>query len=153
MPKAKNDVQDVSINDYQQNISVKIIVYFNILKQSILDFFWELPWSYFWDNALIHWHADSRSRKTTEVTVQSPTRWRFHNPMFQGRNTFTLETLAAATSAATLILYMVRYKCSHMKHKRQPLRQVAQHRKCVALPHRWQTRTLATLSGTYVTRH
>ncbi len=43
MPKAKNDVQDTSINDPQQNISVKVTYYFNILKQSILDFFWELP--------------------------------------------------------------------------------------------------------------
>ncbi len=42
MPKAKNDIQDMSINDPQQNISVKINFYFNILKQSILDFFWEL---------------------------------------------------------------------------------------------------------------
>ncbi len=39
MPKAKNDVQDMSINHPQQNISVKITFYFNILKQSILDFF------------------------------------------------------------------------------------------------------------------
>ncbi len=31
------------IDDPQQNISVKITFYFNILKQSILDFFWELP--------------------------------------------------------------------------------------------------------------
>ncbi len=38
MPRAKNDIQDVSINDPQQNISVKIIFYFNILKWSILDF-------------------------------------------------------------------------------------------------------------------
>ncbi len=36
MPKAKNDIQDISINDPWQNIS-------NILKQSILDFFLELP--------------------------------------------------------------------------------------------------------------
>ncbi len=43
MPKAKNDIQDMSINDPQQNISVKITFYVNILKQSILDFFWELP--------------------------------------------------------------------------------------------------------------
>ncbi len=43
MPKAKNDIQDKSINDPLQNISVKITFYFNILKQSILDFFWELP--------------------------------------------------------------------------------------------------------------
>ncbi len=33
----------MSINDPLQNISVKITFYFNILKQSILDFFWELP--------------------------------------------------------------------------------------------------------------
>ncbi len=33
MPKAKNDVQDMSINDPQQNISVKITFYFNFLKQ------------------------------------------------------------------------------------------------------------------------
>ncbi len=39
MPKAKTDIQDMSINDLQQNISVKITFYFNILKQSILDFF------------------------------------------------------------------------------------------------------------------
>ncbi len=43
MPKAKNDVQDTSINDPHQNISVKITFYFSILKQSISDFFWELP--------------------------------------------------------------------------------------------------------------
>ncbi len=45
MPKAKNDIQDMSINDPQQNISVKITFYLNILKQSILDFFWELSTS------------------------------------------------------------------------------------------------------------
>ncbi len=39
MPKGKNDIQDISINDLQQDISVKINFYFNILKQSILDFF------------------------------------------------------------------------------------------------------------------
>ncbi len=39
MPKAKIDVQHMSINDAQQNISVKITFYFNILKQSMLDFF------------------------------------------------------------------------------------------------------------------
>ncbi len=33
----------MSINDPQQNISIKITFYFNILKPSILDFFWELP--------------------------------------------------------------------------------------------------------------
>ncbi len=33
----------MSINDPQLNISVKITFYFNILEQSILDFFWELP--------------------------------------------------------------------------------------------------------------
>ncbi len=39
MPKAKNDIQDMIINDPQQDISVKITFYFNILKQSILDIF------------------------------------------------------------------------------------------------------------------
>ncbi len=39
MPKAKNDIQDMSINDPRQNISVKITFYFNILEQSNLDFF------------------------------------------------------------------------------------------------------------------
>ncbi len=39
MPKAKNDIQDMSINVPQQNISVIITFYFHILKQSILDFF------------------------------------------------------------------------------------------------------------------
>ncbi len=39
MPKAKNDIQNMNINDPQQNISVRITFYFNILKQSILDFF------------------------------------------------------------------------------------------------------------------
>ncbi len=43
MPKAKNDVQDMSINDPQQNVSVKIIFYFNILKLSILDCFESYP--------------------------------------------------------------------------------------------------------------
>ncbi len=43
MPKVKNDVQDMSIWDSLQKISVKITFYFNIFKQSILDFFWELP--------------------------------------------------------------------------------------------------------------
>ncbi len=43
MPKAKNDVQDMSINDPLQKISVKMTFYFSIFKQSILDFFWELP--------------------------------------------------------------------------------------------------------------
>ncbi len=43
MPTDKNDIQDTSINDPQKSISVKITFYFNILKQSILDFFWELP--------------------------------------------------------------------------------------------------------------
>ncbi len=43
MPKAKNDVQDMSINDPQQNISVKMTFYFNISKQSILDFFENYP--------------------------------------------------------------------------------------------------------------
>ncbi len=43
MPQSKNDIQDMSINDPQQNISVKVTFYFNILKQSISDFFWELP--------------------------------------------------------------------------------------------------------------
>ncbi len=49
MPKAKNGIQNTSINDPQQNISVKITFYFNILKQSILDFFWELPYYKFHD--------------------------------------------------------------------------------------------------------
>ncbi len=44
MPNAKNDVQDMSINDPQQNISVKITFYFNISKQSILDFFENYPY-------------------------------------------------------------------------------------------------------------
>ncbi len=39
MPKAKNDVQDMSINDPLQKNSVKMTFYFNILKQSISDFF------------------------------------------------------------------------------------------------------------------
>ncbi len=39
MPKAKNYIQDMSINNPRQNISVKITFYFNILIQSILDFF------------------------------------------------------------------------------------------------------------------
>ncbi len=43
MPKAKNDVQDMSITDPQQNISVKMTFYFNNLKQSILDFFENHP--------------------------------------------------------------------------------------------------------------
>ncbi len=30
MPKAKNDIQDMSINDPRQNISVKITFYFNM---------------------------------------------------------------------------------------------------------------------------
>ncbi len=33
----------MGINDPQQNLSVKITFYFNILKQSISDCFWELP--------------------------------------------------------------------------------------------------------------
>ncbi len=43
MLKAKNDIQDMSINDPQQNILVKITFYFNILKRSILYFFLDLP--------------------------------------------------------------------------------------------------------------
>ncbi len=46
MPKAKNDIQDMNIDDPQQNMSVKITFYFNILKQSILDFFWKSPAAY-----------------------------------------------------------------------------------------------------------
>ncbi len=34
----KNDVQETGINDSPQNISVKMTFYFNIFKQSILDF-------------------------------------------------------------------------------------------------------------------
>ncbi len=33
MPKSKNDIQDMSITNPQQNISVKMTFYFNILKQ------------------------------------------------------------------------------------------------------------------------
>ncbi len=36
MPKAKNDIQDMSINEPQQNISVKITFYFNILNRLFL---------------------------------------------------------------------------------------------------------------------
>ncbi len=43
----------MSINDPQQNISVKITFYFSILKQSILDFFWELP---SWKNNFLNTH-------------------------------------------------------------------------------------------------
>ncbi len=43
MPKTKYDIQNMSINDPQQNISVKITFYFNILKQSILDLFENYP--------------------------------------------------------------------------------------------------------------
>ncbi len=43
MPNAKNNVQDMSINDPLQKISVKMTFYFNIFKRSILDFSWELP--------------------------------------------------------------------------------------------------------------
>ncbi len=39
MPKAKNDVQDMRINDPQQNISVKMTFYFNILKLSHFELF------------------------------------------------------------------------------------------------------------------
>ncbi len=35
MPKAKNDVQDTSINDPLQKISVKMDFYFDIFKQSV----------------------------------------------------------------------------------------------------------------------
>ncbi len=34
----KNDIQDMSINDLQQNISLKITFYFNILKSQFLTF-------------------------------------------------------------------------------------------------------------------
>ncbi len=43
MPKPKNDVQDMSINDPQQKILVKMTFYFNIFKQSILNFFKNYP--------------------------------------------------------------------------------------------------------------
>ncbi len=49
----KNDLQGMCINDPLQNISVKITFYFNILKQSILDFFWELP-SYIIDPYILY---------------------------------------------------------------------------------------------------
>ncbi len=39
MPKAENDVQDMSINDPLQKISVKMSFYFSIFKQSVLNFF------------------------------------------------------------------------------------------------------------------
>ncbi len=42
MPKAKNDVHDMSINEPLQKISVKMTFYFSIVKPSILDFFWEI---------------------------------------------------------------------------------------------------------------
>ncbi len=43
MPEAKNDIKDMRINDPLQKISLTTTFYFNIFKQLILDFFWELP--------------------------------------------------------------------------------------------------------------
>ncbi len=45
MPKAKNDVQDMSIHDPLQKISVKMTYYFNILKNHFWTFFENYPGS------------------------------------------------------------------------------------------------------------
>ncbi len=43
MPKAENGIQDLSINDPQRNISVKITFYFNISNSQFWTFFVNYP--------------------------------------------------------------------------------------------------------------
>ncbi len=43
MSKAKNDIQEMSINDPQQNISVKVTFHFNISNSQFWTFFENYP--------------------------------------------------------------------------------------------------------------
>ncbi len=69
MPKAKNDVQDTSINDPPQQISVKMTFYFNISNNQFWTFFWELPgwcWGASW-LVWVRWNASFFQRPPNGV--------------------------------------------------------------------------------------